>query len=163
MPDQTTRNFIELAAEIVSAFVSNNSVPVGDLPFLIGSVHTALQNAGHPVQPQEEPKPTPAVSAKKSITPDYIISLEDGKPYKSMKRHLARLGLTPEAYREKWSLPRNYPIVAPNYAAMRSEMAKSMGLGQQRSKAARAKAAVYDIVKTADANSPTKRRRKKGA
>ncbi len=119
------------------------------------------RRSAQPVQQQEEAKPTPAVSVKKSITPDYIISLEDGKPYKSMKRHLGTLGLTPEAYREKWGLPRDYPMVAPNYAAKRSEMAKSMGLGQQRSKAAQPKAAVHESVKTAPAKAPAKRGRKK--
>ena len=163
MPDKETRSSIELAAEIVSAFVSNNSVPVADLLSLIASVHTALQNAGHPVQQEEEAKPTPAVSVRKSITMDYIISLEDGKPYKSMKRHLARLGLTPDAYREKWGLPRDYPMVASSYAAKRSELAKSMGLGQRRAKAAEAKAAAHDIVKAADANSAIQRGRRKDA
>jgi predicted transcriptional regulator len=163
MPDETTRSSIELTVEVVSAFVSNNSVRIPDLPDLIGNVHAALQNAGQPVQQQEEVKPTPAVSVRKSITPDYVISLEDGKPYKSMKRHLGKLGLTPEAYREKWGLPRDYPMVAPNYAARRSEMAKSMGLGQQRSKAAQPKAASNDSVKTAPAKAPAKRGRKKPA
>jgi predicted transcriptional regulator len=161
MPVETSRSSVELAAEVVSAYVSNNSVPVADLPNLIANVHAALQNVGQPVQQQEEAKPTPAVSVKKSITPDYIISLEDGKPYKSMKRHLGKLGLTPEAYREKWGLPRDYPMVAPNYAARRSEMAKNMGLGQQRSKSAQPKAASNDSVKTAPAKPPAKRGRKK--
>jgi predicted transcriptional regulator len=161
MPIEPSRSSIELAAEVVSAYVSNNSVPVADLPNLIANVHAALQNVGQPVQQQEEAKPTPAVSVRKSITPDYIISLEDGKPYKSMKRHLGKLGLTPETYREKWGLPRDYPMVAPNYAARRSEMAKSMGLGQQRSKAARAKVAHNDVVKTAPAKTPAKPGRKK--
>jgi predicted transcriptional regulator len=154
VPDETKRSTVELAADIVSAFVSNNSVPVADLPKLIANVHAALENTGHPVHQQEEAKPTPAVSVRKSITPDYIISLEDGKPYKSMKRHLARLGLTPDAYREKWNLGSSYPMVAPNYAARRSEMAKNMGLGQQRSRAAQAKAAHDDAVKSVPAEAP---------
>jgi predicted transcriptional regulator len=161
MPVETSRSSVELAAEVVSAYVSNNSVPVADLPNLIANVHAALQNVGQPVQQQEEAKPTPAVSVRKSITPDYIISLEDGKPYKSMKRHLGKLGLTPEAYREKWGLPRDYPMVAPNYAARRSEMAKNMGLGKQRSRSAQPKAASNDSVKTAPARPPTKGGRKK--
>ena len=163
MPDETPRSTIELAADIISAFVSHNSVPAADLPNLIGNVHAALQNTGQPVQQQEEAKPTPAVSVRKSITPDYIISLEDGKQYKSLKRHLGKLGLTPDAYRTKWGLPNNYPMVAPSYAKMRSELAKSMGLGQQRSQAARAKAAARDGVKTAPAKAPAKRGRKKTA
>jgi predicted transcriptional regulator len=156
-------NYIELAADIVSAFVSNNSVPTADLPNLIGSVHAALQNVSQPAAKQEEAKPTPAVSIKKSVSPDYLISLEDGKQYKSLKRHLTKLGLTPEAYRQKWDLPRDYPMVAANYAAKRSELAKSIGLGQIRSKAAQAKAAANDTEKTAPAKAPAKRGRKKAA
>ncbi len=161
MPEETTQRSIEFTVGVVAAYVSNNSVPVSELPDLIANVHTALQNAGQPVQQQEVAKPTPAVSVRKSITPDFIISLEDGKPYKSMKRHLARLGLTPDAYREKYSLPRDYPMVAPNYAARRSEMARNMGLGQQRSKTAQAKAADHESVRTAPAKAPAKRGRKK--
>jgi predicted transcriptional regulator len=156
-------NYIELAADIVSAFVSNNSVPIADLPSLIRNVHSALQNAGQPTAKQEETKPNPAVSIRKSITPDYLISLEDGKQYKSLKRHLTKLRLTPEAYREKWDLPRDYPMVAANYAAKRSELAKSIGLGQMRSKAVTAKATANDAVETAPAKAPAKRGRKKAA
>jgi predicted transcriptional regulator len=151
--------YIDLAAEIVSAFVSNNSVPAADLPALIGNVHAALQTAtqGTPIQVTE--KPTPAVPVKKSITADFLISLEDGKRYKSLKRHLAGRGLTPEQYRERWGLPRDYPMVAPNYAKARSDLAKSMGLGQARKNAA--KAAV--ISETVSAPAPRKRGRKKAA
>jgi predicted transcriptional regulator len=163
MPDDTTPNYLELAADIVSAFVSNNSIQASDLPSLIGSVHAALQNIGQPTAKQEEIKPTPAISIKKSVTPDFLISLEDGKQYKSLKRHLTKLGLTPEAYRDKWDLPRDYPMVAANYAAKRSELAKSLGLGQMRSKAAHAKAAANDAVETAPAKAPAKRGRKKAA
>lgn len=163
MSEKTVPNYMDLAADIVSAFVSNNSVPASELPSLIGSVHAALQNVGQPAVKQDEVKPTPAVSVRKSVTPDYLISLEDGKPYKSLKRHLGKLGLTPEGYRQKWDLPRDYPMVAPNYAAKRSELARSMGLGQQRSKAAQAKTAANDGVKTAPAKAPAKRGRKKAA
>ncbi|MBJ6124040.1 MucR family transcriptional regulator [Microvirga splendida] len=163
MSNETTSNYIELAAGIVSAFVTNNSVPASELPSLIGSVHAALQNIGQPAGTQEEAKPTPAVSVKKSITPDFLISLEDGKQYKSLKRHLGKLGLTPEAYREKWGLPREYPMVAPNYAAQRSELAKSMGLGQKRRKTAQAKAAANDVVQADAPKAPAKRGRKKAA
>ncbi|WP_230534096.1 MucR family transcriptional regulator [Microvirga roseola] len=156
-------NYIELAADIVSAFVSNNSVPAADLPSLIGNVHAALQQAGQPAVRKEEDKPTPAVSIRKSITPDYLISLEDGKQYKSLKRHLGTLGLTPAEYRTKWGLPKDYPIVAPAYAAKRSELARSMGLGQKRSKAAQAKAAANDTMKSTPAKAPAKRGRKKAA
>jgi len=129
----TSTNNIELAAEIVSAYVSNNSVPSGDLPQLINDVHAALQRVGSgtAVTPAEPPKP--AVAVKKSVTNDHIICLEDGKKFKSLKRHLrTQYGLSPEEYREKWGLPSDYPMVAPNYAKARSNLAKQMGLGQQR-------------------------------
>jgi predicted transcriptional regulator len=131
-------NYVDLAVEIVSAFVSNNSVATSDLPQLIGDVHAALVriNGGVVEGPAEAPKP--AVPVRKSITPDYIICLEDGKKFKSLKRHLrTQYDLTPEEYREKWGLPADYPMVAPNYAEARSTLAKKMGLGQQRKKAAR--------------------------
>ena len=127
--------YIALAAEIVSAYVSRNSVPSGDLAGLIGDVHAALlQAAGNGVaEPAEAPKP--AVQARKSVQPDYIVCLEDGKRFKSLKRHLRTIyDLTPDQYRAKWGLPADYPMVAPNYAAARSELAKQMGLGQQRRK-----------------------------
>lgn len=161
--NSTTPNYIELAADIVSAFVSNNSVRTSELPSLIGSVHAAIQNIGQPTAKQEETKPVPAVSIKKSVTPDFLISLEDGKQYKSLKRHLGKLGLTPEAYREKWGLSRDYPMVAPAYAARRSELARSMGLGQKRSKAGQAKAATSDALTSTPAKTPAKRGRKKPA
>ncbi len=166
MPDERgTPNYIELTADIVSAFVSNNSIRVADLPGLITDVHAALQNVGQPAPKQGEAKPAPAVSVRKSVTPEYLISLEDGKHYKSLKRHLGKLGLTPEAYREKWGLPRDYPMVAPAYAQKRSELAKSMGLGQQRARAAQeraaAKGAAEDPVIAAPAQAPAKRARKK--
>jgi predicted transcriptional regulator len=154
-------NHVEVAADIVSAFVSNNSVRIADLSSLISDVHAALQRAGQPTPNPEEAKPTPMVPIKKSVTPDYLISLEDGKQYKSLKRHLGKLGLTPETYRAKWGLPRDYPMVASNYAAQRSELARSMGLGRRRSKTAQAKAAAHDVVKTAAENRATKRGRKK--
>ena len=141
MPDEPApSNRIDLAAEIVSAFVSNNNVSAEDLPLLISQVHAALENLGKPAQKEPE-KPAPPVPIKKSITPDFLISLEDGKRYRSLKRHLAGRGLTPEQYREKWGLPRDYPMVAPNYSARRSELARSMGLGQKRSGPARGKSA----------------------
>jgi predicted transcriptional regulator len=129
----TDNNYIELAADIVSAYVSNNSVAAADLPSLINSVHSALMNvsSGKVEVPAEPLKPV--VPIKKSITPDYIICLEDGKKFKSLKRHLrTQYNMSPEDYREKWGLPADYPMVAPNYAAARSQLAKQMGLGQQR-------------------------------
>jgi predicted transcriptional regulator len=132
-------NTSELAAEIVAAFVSHNSLPVADLPGLIASVDTALRGlASHVPMAAATEKPTPAVPIKKSITPDYLICLDDGGRFKSLKRHLAALGMTPDGYRAKWGLAPDYPMVAPNYAAQRSDLAKSMGLGQAR-KAAVAK------------------------
>ena len=126
-------NYIELTAEIVSAYVSNNPVPAADMPGLINQVHTALiRISGGHSDTQAEPL-KPAVSVKKSITPDHIVCLEDGKKFKSLKRHLrTQYNMTPEQYRDKWGLPADYPMVAPNYAAARSQLAKQMGLGQQR-------------------------------
>jgi predicted transcriptional regulator len=131
-------NFIELTADIVSAYVSNNSVPAGEIPALISQVHGALLrvSSGQGDAPAEPLKP--AVPVKKSITNDYIVCLEDGKKFKSLKRHLrTQYSMTPEQYREKWGLPPDYPMVAPNYAAARSQLAKQMGLGQQRRRRSR--------------------------
>jgi predicted transcriptional regulator len=130
-------NSVELAAEVVAAYVSNNPVPKGDLPNLILAVHSALSGLGTDsshVELQVQAKP-PAVPIRKSITPDYLICLEDGKKFKSLRRHLGALGLTPEQYRVKWKLPSDYPMVAPNYAAHRSALAKKLGLGQLRRRA----------------------------
>src|SRR5829696_8964085 len=125
-------NLVELAADIVSAYVTKNSVRAADLPELISSVHSALNNVGQPAQ-AEPAKQEPAVSVRKSVTPDYLISLFDGKRYKSLKRHIRTShDMTPEQYRSYWGLPRDYPMVAPNYAAARSELARNMGLGQKR-------------------------------
>lgn len=126
-------NNIELAADIVSAYVSNNSVPAGDLPGLINEVYNALLRVGSGVVAAPVEPPKPAIAVRKSVTNDYIICLEDGKKFKSLKRHLrTQYGLSPEEYREKWGLPADYPMVAPNYAKARSNLAKQMGLGQQR-------------------------------
>ncbi|HEV7259906.1 MAG TPA: MucR family transcriptional regulator [Bosea sp. (in: a-proteobacteria)] len=136
MADNDGSDFIELTADIVSAYVSNNSVPAADLPALIGDVHSALSrviSGAAPVVPAEAPKP--AIPVKKSITADYLVCLEDGKKFKSLKRHLrTQYNMSPEQYREKWGLPPDYPMVAPNYAEARSQLAKKMGLGQQRRK-----------------------------
>ncbi len=126
-------NYIELAADIVSAYVSNNSVPSSELPALINEVHNALLRVTSGVAPVVVEALKPAVPAKKSITNDFIICLEDGKKFKSLKRHLrTQYNISPEEYREKWGLPADYPMVAPNYAKARSQLAKQMGLGQQR-------------------------------
>ena len=128
-----TTNTIALTAEIVAAYVSNNTVASADIPALINQVHTALLRVtnGEAQSPSEPLKP--AVPIKRSINPDFIVCLDDGKKFKSLKRHLrTQYNMTPEQYREKWSLPGDYPMVAPNYAAARSQLAKQMGLGQQR-------------------------------
>jgi predicted transcriptional regulator len=126
-------NFIGLTAEIVSAYVSNNTVASGDIPALINQVHTALVRVSNGETPPSGEALKPAVPVKRSINPDYIVCLEDGKKFKSLKRHLrTQYSMTPEQYREKWGLPHDYPMVAPNYAAARSHLAKQMGLGQQR-------------------------------
>jgi predicted transcriptional regulator len=129
---------LELTADIVAAYVSNNPVPAAEMPALIIQVHQALTRLGGG-QPEPVIEPLkPAIAVKKSIHPDYIVCLEDGKRFKSLKRHLrTQYSMTPEQYREKWSLPADYPMVAPNYAAARSELAKQMGLGQQRRRRAR--------------------------
>ena len=122
---------IEMAAEIVAAFISSNSVPMAEVPGLIESVHAALSAApGSRRADAAVDAPIPAVSIRKSITPDYLICLDDGKRFKSLRRHLTLLGMTPEQYRAKWGLPLDYPLVAANYSAKRSEIAKSSGLGQ---------------------------------
>jgi len=138
--DQTPpHELIGLTADIVSAYVSNNSVPTAELPSLINSVHEALKRTGVRSSEPVAEAPVPAVPVKKSVTPDFIICLEDGKKFKSLKRHLrTTYDLTPEQYRAKWGLPSDYPMVAPNYAKARSDLAKSMGLGQQRTKASAA-------------------------
>jgi predicted transcriptional regulator len=133
MSETTGKNFIDLTTTIVSAYVSNNPMPASDIPALIGQIHAALLrvSTGRAELPLEPAKP--AVPVKKSMTADYLICLEDGKRFKSLKRHLrSQYGMTPEQYRDKWSLPPDYPMVAPNYAAARSQLAKKMGLGQQR-------------------------------
>jgi predicted transcriptional regulator len=124
---------IDLTADIVSAYLTNHSVNASDLPSLISEVHQALART-HSGTVEPEPEPLkPAVNPKKSVFPDYIVCLEDGKKFKSLKRHLrTHYDLSPEEYREKWGLAPDYPMVAPNYAAARSALAKKMGLGQQR-------------------------------
>ena len=133
-----TEMLMELTAEVVAAYVSNNSLPVSDLPALIADVFGALgRTHSAPATPTAE-KPKPAVPVKKSVTDDYIVCLEDGKKFKSLKRHLmTHYNLSPEDYREKWDLPADYPMVAPNYAAARSRLAKQMGLGHKRRRTSR--------------------------
>lgn len=136
MDDQTREaDLVGLTAQIISAYVGSNPVSKEDLPGIIGDVHDALSRAAQRVSPPEREELKPAVALKKSVTPDYIICLEDGKKFKSLKRHLrTHYNLSPEEYREKWNLPHDYPMVAPNYAAARSNLAKQMGLGTRREK-----------------------------
>jgi len=132
MNDAAGKSFIDLTANIVSAYLSNNPTPASEIPALISQVHAALQrvSTGRTEAPQEPAKP--AVSIKRSVAPDYLVCLEDGKRFKSLKRHLrTQYNMTPEQYRDKWGLPADYPMVAPNYAVERSQLAKKMGLGQQ--------------------------------
>ena len=132
MTDEVDMNetLITLTADIVAAHVSNNSVAVSDLPLIIQSVHEAL--AGIDGNGKEEPKPEPAVSIRSSIKPDYVVCLEDGKKLKMLKRHLrTHYDLSPEDYRQKWGLPADYPMVAPNYAEQRRALAKKIGLGRK--------------------------------
>jgi predicted transcriptional regulator len=133
MNEPAAKSYIDLTASIVSAYLSNNPTPASDIPSLISQIHAALLrvSTGRAEAPSEPAKP--AVSVKKSMTADYLVCLEDGKRFKSLKRHLrTQYSMTPEQYREKWGLPPEYPMVAPNYAAARSQLAKKMGLGQQR-------------------------------
>ena len=132
---------LEMTADIVSAYVGNNTVAASELPGLIASIHAALsQVSSDVVEAPPEPK-EPAVPVRKSITPDYLICLEDGRKFKSLKRHLrTRYDMSPEEYRAKWGLPKDYPMVAPNYAKARSDLAKQMGLGQGGRKPARGRA-----------------------
>jgi predicted transcriptional regulator len=133
-----TSHLIDLTADIVSAYVSNNSVSSGDIPALINQVHSALLRVVSGSGEVSVGPLKPAIAVRKSVTPDYIICLDDGKKFKSLKRHLrTQYNVTPEQYRDKWGLPADYPMVAPNYAAARSQLAKQMGLGQQRRRRAK--------------------------
>src|ERR671910_1287041 len=160
--DTRTPDFNALTAEVVSAYVANNSLRPADIPDLIASVHRALQGLSAP--PQAEPeKREPPVSIRKSITPDFLISLEDGQRYKTLRRHLTGRGLTPEQYREKWGLPRDYPMVAPNYAKQRSELAKALGLGQIRRNRATGSEAAAQAESTPEPAKKARGRRKRTA
>ena len=127
-------SYIQLTANIVSAYVSNNSVSSTEIPALISQIYSALMRVSNGVQVAAPAEPLkPAVPIKRSITPEYLVCLEDGKKFKSLKRHLrTQYDMTPDQYRTKWNLAADYPMVAPNYAAARSQLAKQMGLGQQR-------------------------------
>jgi predicted transcriptional regulator len=136
--DAMEEDHLALTADIVAAYVSNNTVPVSELSGLISQVHTALAQVASGRGELGGEAARPAVSVKKSITSDHLVCLEDGKKFKSLKRHLrSQYNMSPEQYREKWSLPADYPMVAPNYAQARSRLAKEMGLGQQRKRRAK--------------------------
>ncbi len=150
--DQT--DYVGLAADIVSAYVTHNRLAPTELTGLIAAVHGALQGLNTPVAPQPE-KLEPRMPIKKTITPDFLISLEDGKQYRSLKRHLTTMGLTPDGYRAKWSLPHDYPMVAPSYSKQRSELAKSLGLGQMRRKAS---PEMREAARAPDASAPKAKR-----
>lgn len=129
--NDTNDTLITWTSEIVAAHVSNNDVAVADVPTLIRTVHEALSTLGQPVLPEELP-PEPAVSVRASVKPDYIVCLEDGKKLKMLKRYLkTRFNMSPEEYRERWNLPPDYPMVAPNYAEKRRTLAKEIGLGRK--------------------------------
>ena len=133
MSDLDPTALAEMTAEVVAAYVTRNHVQASDVPNLISTVHDALARLAHAPEAAPEPaKLVPPVSIKKSLTDDYLVSLEDGRHYQSLKRHLAGRGLTPDEYRTKWGLPPDYPMVAPVYARKWSELAKSIGLGSMR-------------------------------
>ncbi|KQO88849.1 MucR family transcriptional regulator [Methylobacterium sp. Leaf91] len=165
MTDQTQdlqAGYVGLTADLVAAYVSNNSVPVSALPELLSSVHAAIRgltNGGSSAPEVDKIEKATPTQIKKSMTQDHLFSFEDGKPYKTLRRHLTLRGLSPEAYRAKHGLPVDYPMTSPSYSAQRSELARSLGLGQQRnvaSKAVAARAPQNEVV--SDAPSPEKKR-----
>ena len=131
-------SIVDMTTDIVAAYVGNNVVSIADLPALIQCIHRALTGVVAGGEVKEVAPKEPAVPLKRSITPDFLICLEDGRKFKSLKRHLrTKYNMSPEEYRSKWGLPKDYPMVAPNYARARSDLAKQMGLGQAGRKAAR--------------------------
>lgn len=131
-PTEQPVDFLELTTEVIAAYVSNNPVPSGDLSKLIAQTHAALCALSDPPMQAPAEKPVPAVPVRKSVSPNYLVCLEDGKKFKSLKRHLAtHYNLTPQQYREKWELPADYPMVAPSYSERRSSLAKAHGLGRK--------------------------------
>ncbi|PSJ52214.1 transcriptional regulator [Mesorhizobium soli] len=130
---------VRLTSDVVSAYISNNAIPAASLPGLIAEIHASLSKLGRESVAPADEAPKPAISVKKSVTDDYLICLEDGKQFRSLKRHLTtHYNLTPDEYRAKWGLPADYPMVAPTYAAARSTLAKKMGLGKKRAENAKA-------------------------
>ena len=131
LSSQDQESLVALTCDVVGAYVSKNALSASDLPKLIGEVHLALTSLGTKVEPVEIEAPRPPVSIRKSVTPEYLICREDGKKFKSLKRHLSQLGMTPAQYREKWNLPADYPMVAPSYSETRSQLARANGLGRK--------------------------------
>jgi len=131
LSSQDQESLVALTCDVVGAYVSKNALSASDLPKLIGEVHQALASLGTKVEPVEIELLKPPVSIRKSVTPEYLICLEDGKKFKSLKRHLSQLGMTPAQYREKWNLPADYPMVAPSYSETRSQLARANGLGRK--------------------------------
>ncbi len=132
MSELESTTLIEMTAEVIAAYVTKNHVRAAELPDLISTVHGALAGLGKAVVEAPTPTLVPAVTIKKSVHEDYIVCLDDGKRFKSLKRHIGQLGMTPEQYRAKWGLPADYPMVAPAYAKARSELAKGLGFGLKR-------------------------------
>src|SRR3569833_435116 len=130
LSSQDQESLVALTCDVVGAYVSKNALSASDLPKLIGEVHQALASLGTKVEPVEIELLKPPVSIRKSVTPEYLICLEDGKKFKSLKRHLSQLGMTPAQYREKWNLPADYPMVAPSYSETRSQLTRATGLGR---------------------------------
>ena len=164
MDTNDTRQLSELTADIVAAYVSNNNVRPEDLGTLISDVHAALKRTPTGAEQPAPEAQEPAVSIRKSVTPEYIYCLEDGKKFKSMKRHLqGEHGMTPDEYRAKWGLKRDYPMVAPNYSEARSGLAKSLGLGRKAGSAADTTAEVAAVADEAPAAPAKRGRRPKAA
>ena len=162
--DDSELDLTSYATDIVSAYVAHNAIGADRLPDLIGSVYAALGKASLQGVEPEKPELIPAISVKKSVTPDYIVCLEDGKKFKSLKRHLrTHYDISPEEYRAKWGLPHDYPMVAASYAAMRSHMAKSMGLGQRGTAVAAAQPEVLASVKPAKGRGKQTRKASNGS
>jgi predicted transcriptional regulator len=154
-------DLIEVVADIVGAYVGNNAVTASELPNLIAAVHGAVVGLSAPAAVVEPEKREPAVSIRKSITPDFLICLEDGRKFKSLRRHLGGLGMTPDEYRRKWGLPSDYPMVAPNYSAKRSELARANKLGENRRKAPAPVEAVSEATTTPEKPAAKRGRPKK--
>ena len=132
MPDPAQATLVGMTSEVVAAYIGKNHVQPSEMPALIASVHAAFRDLGKPPEAPPQPeKLVPPVSIKKSMTNDYLVSMEDGKRYQALKRHLSKRGLTPAEYRAKWGLPHDYPMTSRSYAARRSELAKTIGLGQR--------------------------------